>query len=345
MRVAVLMSGGVDSSITSYLLLKKGFDVLGVFLHMYPQSLCCSEEALVRAREFSNRFNFPFYVLYVEEAFRKCVVQNFISSYEKGLTPNPCVICNKFIKFDLFLNYALKDLKADFIASGHYARIKEVDKRFLLLRGLDPLKDQSYMLYALNQDVLSKLILPLGEYKKEEIKSIAKEIAIDIDFGRESEDLCFVNKDYKAFLKKYISTKRGKIISLNGETLGEHNGVHLFTIGQREGLGISSSNPLYVIELDAENNIVKVGPKSEAYKRSLIVQNINLIPFDTIDSEINVGAKVRYRGEEKPCRVKRDNNYLYVTFLEPQFAITPGQAIVFYDGEIIIGGGTIKKVL
>ena len=345
MKVAVLMSGGIDSSIASYLLLKEGCEVIGVFIKMYPQSLCCSDEALNRAKEFSNRFNYPFYVLDASEDFQKYVIQDFISSYENGFTPNPCVVCNKYIKFGLFINYALNKLNANFIASGHYARIMKDNNRFLLLKGIDPLKDQSYMLYTLTQDVLSRLIFPLGEYKKEDVKKIAEDLVIDFDFGSESEDLCFVNKDYKSFLKKYIAPKRGKIVSITGEVLGEHNGIHLFTIGQREGLGISSSRPLYVIELDPKNNIVKVGPKSEAYKRNLIVENINLIPFDSLIEEIKVTAKVRYRGEEKPCIVKREENFIYVTFLEPQFAITPGQSIVFYNKDIIIGGGIIKEVL
>lgn len=345
MKVAVLMSGGIDSSIASYLLLKEGFDVSGVFIKMYSQSLCCSDEALYRAKDFSNRFNFPFYVLDASEDFQKYVIQDFISSYEKSFTPNPCIVCNKYIKFGLFLDYALNKLNAKFVASGHYARIRKENNRNLLLKGTDPLKDQSYMLYTLAQDVLSRLIFPLGEYKKDEVKRIAVDLAIDFDFGNESEDLCFVNKDYKSFLKKYISPKKGKIVSVTGEVLGEHDGIHLFTIGQREGLRISSSHPLYVIELDPKNNIVKVGPKSEAYKKDLIVYNINLIPFDSLEEEIKVTAKVRYRGEEKPCIVKRDGNYIYVTFLEPQFAITPGQSIVFYKKDIVIGGGIIKRVL
>lgn len=345
MKVAVLMSGGIDSSIASYLLLKEGFEVTGVFIKMYPQSLRRSDEALNRAKNFSNKIKFPFYVIDALEDFHKYVIQDFISSYENGFTPNPCVVCNKYIKFGLFLNYALNELNVDFIASGHYARIKKENSRYLLLKGIDPLKDQSYMLYTLTQDVLSRLIFPLGEYKKEDVKKIAEDLAINFDFGNESEDLCFVNKDYKSFLNKYIAPKKGKIVSVTGEVLGEHNGIHLFTIGQREGLGISSSQPLYVIELDPKNNIVKVGPKSEAYKRNLIVENINLIPFDSLIEEIKVTAKVRYRGEEKPCIVKREENYIYVTFLEPQFAITPGQSIVFYNKDIVIGGGIIKEVL
>ncbi len=345
MKVAVLMSGGIDSSIASYLLLKEGFEVTGVFIKMYPQSLRRSDEALNRAKNFSNKIKFPFYVIDALEDFHKYVIQDFISSYENGFTPNPCVVCNKYIKFGLFLNYALNELNVDFIASGHYARIKKENSRYLLLKGIDPLKDQSYMLYTLTQDVLSRLIFPLGEYKKEDVKKIAEDLAINFDFGNESEDLCFVNKDYKSFLNKYIAPKKGKIVSVTGEVLGEHNGIHLFTIGQREGLGISSSQPLYVIELDPKNNIVKVGPKSEAYKRNLIVENINLIPFDSLIEEIKVTAKVRYRGEEKPCLVKREEDYIYVTFLEPQFAITPGQSIVFYNKDIVIGGGIIKEVL
>lgn len=345
MKVAVLMSGGIDSSIASYLLLKEGFEVTGVFIKMYPQSLRRSDEALNRAKNFSNKIKFPFYVIDALEDFHKYVIQDFISSYENGFTPNPCVVCNKYIKFGLFLNYALNELNVDFIASGHYARIKKENSRYLLLKGIDPLKDQSYMLYTLTQDVLSRLIFPLGEYKKEDVKKIAEDLAINFDFGNESEDLCFVNKDYKSFLNKYIAPKKGKIVSVTGEVLGEHNGIHLFTIGQREGLGISSSQPLYVIELDPKNNIVKVGPKSEAYKRNLIVENINLIPSDSLVEEIKVTAKVRYRGEEKPCLVKREEDYIYVTFLEPQFAITPGQSIVFYNKDIVIGGGIIKEVL
>ena len=345
MKVAVLMSGGVDSSVVSYLLLKAGFEVKGVFIKMYPQSLRCSDEALNKAKEFSNRLNFPFYVFNAEDIFRKKVIQYFITSYENGFTPNPCVVCNKYIKFGLFLNYAINELNVDFIASGHYARIRKENNRYLLLKGTDPLKDQSYMLYTLTQDVLSRLIFPLGEYKKDDVKRIALDLAINFDFGKESEDLCFVNKDYKSFLKKYIAPKKGKIVSVTGEVLGEHEGIHLFTIGQREGLGISSSHPLYVIELDSKNNTVKVGPKSEAYKKDLIVENINLIPFDSLEEETKLTAKVRYRGEEKPCIAKKQENYLYVTFLEPQLAITPGQSIVFYNNDIVIGGGTIKEVL
>jgi tRNA-specific 2-thiouridylase len=345
MRVAVLMSGGVDSSVASYLLLKKGYDIEGVFLHMYPNSLCCSEVALERAREFAKRFNFPFRVLDVEKAFRKFVVEDFISSYSKGLTPNPCVVCNKFIKFGIFFDYALSELNSQFIASGHYVRIKKFGERFLLLKGVDETKDQAYMLYALSQNVLSRLIFPLGDYRKREVKEIANGIALSMNFGGESEDLCFVNGDYKSFLNNYISSRIGKIVDEGGRVLGEHNGVHLFTIGQREGLGISGKEPLYVIELDGMNNIVKVGSREKAFKSILIAEDVNLIPFGDFEGELRATAKVRYKGEEKPCIIRKEGINYIVKFDEPQFAITPGQSIVFYNGEVVLGGGKIKEVL
>jgi tRNA-specific 2-thiouridylase len=242
------------------------------------------------------------------------------------------------------MDYAVNSLNADYISSGHYAIVEKSENRYLLKKTIDPKKDQSYVLYSLKQDVLSKLILPLGVYEKSEIRIIASEISDDFDFGKESEDLCFVEGDYREYLKQFINEKTGFIVDANGKILGKHQGIHMYTIGQREGLGISNKTPLYVIDIDPAKNNIIVGEREEAFSISLIADNINFIPFDILDKKIEATAKIRYKSEEKPCTIEPYEDKIKVTFNEPQFAITKGQSIVFYNKDYVIGGGIIREV-
>jgi tRNA-uridine 2-sulfurtransferase len=343
-KVAVLMSGGVDSSTAAYLLKKVGYEVVGVYLKMFSPTTGDLAEPFDKVKTVCRNIDIPFYCLDVQNEFKDKIINNFVESYKNALTPNPCVVCNKYIKFGIFMDYVINELNVDNISSGHYANIEKANNRFLLKKARDPRKDQSYVLYTLKQDVLSRLILPLGLIEKTEVRQTAKKLITGLDFGEESEDLCFVEGNYKKYLKGYIPEKAGFIIDRTGKVLGKHFGTHLFTIGQREGLGISNKTPLYVIDIDSVKNNIIVGEREEAFNSNLIADNINFIPFDVLDKKIEVSAKVRYKGEEKSCTLEPFEAKLKVTFNEPQFAITKGQSIVFYDNDYVIGGGIIKEV-
>ena len=343
-KVAVLMSGGVDSSTAAYLLKKVGYEVLGVYLRMFSPTIGDLTEPFDKVKTVCKNIDIPCYILDVQSEFKDKIINNFVDSYKNALTPNPCVVCNKYIKFGIFMNYVINELNIDHVSSGHYANIEKASNRFLLKKARDPGKDQSYVLYTLKQDVLSRLILPLGLIEKTEVRYTAKKLISDFDFGKESEDLCFVEGDYKGYLKQFINEKEGLIINKQGKVLGKHKGIHMYTIGQREGLGISNKTPLYVIDIDPVKNNIIVGEREEVFSLNLIADNINFIPFDVLDKKIEASAKVRYKSEEKPCTVEPYENKIKVIFNEPQFAITKGQSIVFYDNDYVIGGGIIREV-
>lgn len=358
-RVLVAMSGGVDSSVAAALLLERGYEVIGVTMQIWPdldgndisrEGGCCSITAVEDARRVANKLGIPYYVMNFKSIFEEKVINYFKDQYSLGKTPNPCIACNRYIKFESLLNRALA-LDAKFIATGHYATIKfdEAIGRYIIRKSFDIHKDQTYALYNLTQKQLKHILMPLGEYKKEEIRKIASQMDFEVADKPDSQEICFViNDDYKSYLKEEIPDKlhRGYIKDTEGNVLGTHEGIALYTIGQRKGLGISSTKPLYVIDINLNENTVIVGTGDEVYGKGLLAGDTNFIPFDELNKPMEVTAKIRYSAKEaraviNPVLDKRVN----VLFEEPQRAITPGQSVVFYKDDLLIGGGIIEKKL
>lgn len=352
-RVLVAMSGGVDSSVSAYLLSKEGYEVIGVSMK-FPLSFsesnkytsCCGFKGIEDAKKVAEEIGIPFYILNYEEKFERKVIEYFIREYKMGRTPNPCIVCNKKIKFGELLKLA-KHLGIDYVATGHYVKKEKEGKKYLLKKGIDPEKDQSYFLFSLNQYQLKNSLFPVGNYRKEEVRKIAKEIGLNIHSKPQSQEICFIqDKNYRDFLIGRNSSliKPGPIINKEGKVLGEHKGIVFYTIGQRTGLGISHTTPLYVIKIDKNNNTIIVGEEKEIYKRELVADNVNLILYDKLEKERKVTAKIRYKQEESEAVIiPLDDKKIKVIFSKPQRAITPGQAIVFYEGETVLGGGIILE--
>jgi tRNA-specific 2-thiouridylase len=356
-RVVVAMSGGVDSSVAAALLKEIGYDVIGFSMQVWDYSSqkdggsgsCCSHEDIYTARSVADALKIPFYVLNLEEEFEKEVIDYFITEYMKGRTPNPCVLCNQRLKFEILLRRAL-ELKADYLATGHHARIVWDDSRgsYLLLKGTDTSKDQSYFLFTLTQENMQRLVFPVGEFLKSDVRKIAKDLGLKVAGKKESQEICFIpDNNYRKFIISKMGTDKinsGNIVNNKGKILGKHKGIHMFTIGQRRGLGIPASHPYYVLGFDLENNTVIVGRETDLFCKGLIAEGLNWIPFPTLETEIDVSFKIRYRYKEAKAKViPRDDGDVYVWFNEPQKAVTPGQAVVFYDGDVVLGGGWIKE--
>lgn len=359
-RVVVAMSGGVDSSLTAALLVREGYDVIGITMQIWDNTSypdddpenrgCCSLSAVDDARRVAETIGIPYYVLNFREMFQKTVVNYFIKEYSTGKTPNPCIACNRYVKFEGLLERA-RQLGADYVATGHYAKIEYSDilGRYLLKKGVDSSKDQSYALYHLNQHTLKHFLMPLGVYHKTETRQMAKEFGLAVANKPDSQEICFVpNDDYKSFLadKAPNVLRRGKIIDTKGNILGEHQGLPLYTIGQRKGLGIASSHPLYVVELDYESNTVIVGCGEEVFGDELIAGDLNFISIDNLTNKMDVTAKIRYSAMPAVAQITPiDKNHVRVKFQEPQRAITPGQSVVFYNDDIVVGGGIIQRAV
>jgi len=341
-KIVVAMSGGVDSSVAAALLKEEGHDVIGVTMQIWPgkkEDSCCSLSAVEDARRVANKLGIPYYVLNFKQIFKKTVIDDFISEYDRGRTPNPCVRCNQHVKFDALLN-KMKALGADYIATGHYARIEKADGRYILKKGVDPKKDQSYFLYALSQKALSKTIFPLGGLTKQEVRKIAKKFKLKVADKKESQEICFVEGSIGDLFK----LKKGDIADLSGRVLGAHKGYQLYTIGQRKGLGLSRKNPAYVLKIDPKTNTITVGDRGDVYGDDLIAGDLNWVSADKIDKPANVMAKIRYNSTESEAEISLlSKEKVKVTFSKPQFAITPGQSIVFYDGDAVVGGGIIEQ--
>ena len=382
-RVICGMSGGVDSSATAALLQEQGYDVVGITLKLWPQDCvnraedkCCGPQAVTDARSVCHKLGIPYYLIDESAEFQKHVIQYFADEYKAGRTPNPCVMCNQNLKFGRLIDRA-NQLGADFIATGHFARIESATAplnelsrrrreeshsnspaenqrlvtlsptRYLLKRGLDLRKDQSYFLFSLRQDQLARALFPLGEKTKSDTREVARHCNLKTADKEESMEICFVpDNNYGGFLQSanLVQKHRGEIVNLQGHVLGHHDGIEFYTIGQRKGLGLSTPQPLYVIELDAENNRVVVGDDTALDRDEFTVQNCNWIPFENPPASIEVTAKIRYNHPGTSATVTPlEQGRARVKLHTPQRAVTPGQASVFYQDDLVVGGGWITR--
>ncbi len=345
-KVLLGMSGGVDSSTSAIILKEQGYDVIGVTLNLFPCASCCS---YIDVKEICNQIGIPHFIYEGKDDFDKYVIQDFINEYKSCRTPNPCIQCNKYLKFGLMYKKA-KELGCDYIATGHYAKI-EYDNTYnqkVLKKANSTKKDQSYVLYNMPKSLLDKVIFPLGQFEsKEEIRSIAKKHNLKVAHKKDSEDICFIpDGNYKAFLENNsdIKEKEGNIVNLRGDILGKHSGLYKYTIGQRKGLGISNKVPLFVLGFDANTNELIVGEERELYKKSLYATDVNLLLFDQLKESLKVNAKIRYSSKEMKATIYQvEEDKIKVEFEEMQKSITPGQSVVFYIGDVVVGGGKIEK--
>ncbi|ANV88423.1 tRNA 2-thiouridine(34) synthase MnmA [Picosynechococcus sp. PCC 7117] len=346
-KVAVGLSGGVDSSVTAGILHRQGYTVEGVTLWLMKGKGQCCSEGMVDAADICEQLGIPHHIVDSRDLFQKYIVDYVVSGYEAGVTPLPCSQCNRMVKFGPMLQWAKAELGIDQIATGHYARIRYNDQtgRYELLRAVDRHKDQSYFLYDLTQEMLAGTLFPLGEMTKGETRQIAAEMQLSTAKKPESQDLCLIEAhgSMKTFLDKYIEQREGEIVDLDGKVLGHHTGIHHYTIGQRKGLGIAAPEPLYVVKLDNVMNRVVVSTRDRAGRSECTVQRMNWLALPGITSPIRAEVQVRYRSGAVPVTViPLEGDRLRLVFEEPQFGITPGQAAVLYDGDRVLGGGIIE---
>ena len=349
-KVVVGLSGGVDSSVAAAILHRQGYEVVGLTLWLMKGKGQCCSEGMVDAASLCEQLGIPHEIVDSRDLFQTHIVDYLVTGYGEGVTPLPCSQCNKAVKFTPMLNYAQETLGIDQIATGHYARIRydEVSQRYQLLRAVDLHKDQSYFLYDLSQEVLATVLFPLGEQTKTETRRIATEFGLSVADKPDSQDLCLVEShgSMRDFLNKYISEKEGEIVDLSGKVLGKHQGIHHYTIGQRKGLGIAAADPLYVVKLDPVMNRVIVGDRDSAGSLDCSVTRLNWVSITEPTAPIRCEVQVRYRSSPVAVSViPLEGDRVKLVFDEPQFGITPGQAAVFYDGEMLLGGGIIEKSL
>ena len=351
-KVLLGMSGGVDSSVAALLLLKAGYDVTGMTMRLRPDAYmqqsasggCCSLDDIDDARRVCYQLGIEHLVLNFTEQFERDVIQYFAGQYAAGRTPNPCIACNRHLKFDAMLQKA-RLLGYDYIATGHYAVIEQNSAGRWLLKKAPASKDQSYVLYSLTQDQLAHTLMPLGAYTKPEARRMAEEAGLRVAHKPDSQEICFVeDNDYAGFLERYTGKKasEGDFVDAEGHVLGRHRGITHYTIGQRKGLGVSFGRPMYVTKIDAVLNRVTLGEEGSQYASSLLADDLNFIPFDTLDKPLQVHAKVLYKARPAEAVLTPvEHGRVRVDFAEAQRSITPGQAVVFYDGDLVVGGGTI----
>ncbi len=357
-RVLCAMSGGVDSSVAAQLLVDAGYDVMGVTMKLFDNDgifldeenrTCCSLDDVEDARSVAVRLGIPYHVFNYKGKFETCVIARFCEGYLRGETPNPCIDCNRFLKFEA-LQQRRKELGYDYVATGHYARrvFNEELGRFELHRGADPKKDQSYVLYHVTQNQLAHMLFPLGELSKDEVRKVAHAAGLRNADKLESQDICFVpDGDYAAFIEQHMQTsfKPGPILDEEGNQLGVHQGLVRYTLGQRKGLGVAAGSPLFVLEKDMQRNALIVGPASSLGVHEVIADDINLITFDSLDEPVEVQAKVNYRARPQQATAVIAEGILRVTFDEPIRSAAPGQAIVLYQGDVVVGGATIRRFI
>ncbi|MBR0483623.1 MAG: tRNA 2-thiouridine(34) synthase MnmA [Oscillospiraceae bacterium] len=354
-KAMIAMSGGVDSSAAALLMLEAGYECIGVTMQLFHnedagiprEKSCCSLSDVMDAKLVSSKLGILHYVFNFSDKFRETVMTRFSQSYEKGATPNPCIDCNRFLKFDAMVQ-RMHEMNFDYVVTGHYARTEfdEVSGRYLLKKGIDETKDQSYVLYSLTQEQLKHIRFPLGTYHKTEIRAIAEKAGFVNAHKKDSQDICFVpDGDYAGFLERFTGKTypAGDFVDTSGNVLGQHRGIIHYTVGQRKGLGIAAKYPLYVQEIRTDTNQVILGRNEELFSDSLTADDVNLISVDNLTEPLKCSAKIRYRHPEQPCTAwQTADGILHVKFDEPQRAITRGQAVVLYHGDTVIGGGTIQ---
>lgn len=353
-KVVVGMSGGVDSSVAAYLLKEQGYDVIGVTMQIWQDEEetvqeenggCCGLSAVEDARRVAAALDIPYYVMNFKKEFQKYVIDYFMDEYLNGRTPNPCIACNRYVKWEALLTRSM-EIGADYIATGHYARIDVLPNgRYAIKHSATRMKDQTYALYNLTQDQLKRTLMPVGEYSKEEIRAIAEKIHLKVASKPDSQDICFVpDGDYAEFIRRESKKEvpEGNFVSTDGKILGRHKGITHYTVGQRKGLGLSLGHPAFVLEIRPETNEVVIGTNEESMTRFVKANRLNFMAVEDIEGEMRAFGKIRYNNKGAPCTVKRTGeDEILCTFDEPVRAVTPGQALVLYDGDYVLGGGTI----